>query len=136
MASFRVSSRDDGSTQIDMNKCKACPLCNTSHSNTEETDCCKKRLGDAFSKQQAIERQTSDDSMFAESNIFMLKAIILWAIICLPGNVFAFVLIYQKGHHIQATELAYENTSYLQNHEPVPFQVSRPITIKQFVRSS
>ena len=90
MASVKVSSRDDGSTQIDMNKCKSCQLCNTRHSSTEETASCKKRLGDAFSKQQAIERQTSDDSMFAESNMFMLKAIILWAIICLPGNIFAF----------------------------------------------
>ena len=136
MASVKVSSRDDGSTQIDMNKCKSCQLCNTSHSSTEETDCCKKRLGDAFSKQQAIERQTSDDSMFAESNMFMLKAIILWAIICLPGNVFAFVLIYQKGHHIQATELAYENTSYLENPEPVPFEVNLLIIIWQLVRNS
>ena len=129
MASVKVSSRDDGSTQIDMNKCKSCQLCNTRHSSIEETANCKKRLGDAFSKQQAIERQTSDDSMFAESNMFMLKAIILWAIICLPGNIFAFVLIYQKGHHLQATELAYENTSHHQNHEPVPFEVSRLITI-------
>ena len=42
-----------------------------------------------------MEQNTSDESSFcSSSNMFTVKVVIAWLIICLPGNIFAIICIY------------------------------------------
>ena len=50
-------------------------------------------------KQLNMEQNTSDESSCcSSSNMFTVKVVIAWLIICLPGNIFAIICIYSAGN--------------------------------------
>ena len=50
-------------------------------------------------KQRNMEQNTSDTaSCCSSSNMFTVKVVIAWLIICLPGNIFAIICIYSAGN--------------------------------------
>ena len=64
-------------------------------------------------KQLNMEQNTSDESSCcSSSNMFTVKVVIAWLIICLPGNIFAIVCIYgTEGSDITSSHQKQTNFS-------------------------
>ena len=62
---------------------------------------------------QSLEHQSSQNSMIDESNIFMIKTIVLLILICLPGNIVAVSIFFKhlQRHH-ENIEQANESWAY------------------------
>ena len=62
-------------------------------------------------KGNAREANTTDTSMISESRIFMIKTLLIGALICLPGNLFAFKVLYNHARRSNAVTQLLENTT-------------------------
>lgn len=63
---------------------------------------------------QESERQPSENTS-EESNVLMFKTIMIWAMVCLPGNIFAFAIFYKHYHNHSMIGQQYENGTYPSN---------------------
>ena len=64
-----------------------------------------------------------------DSNLFLIKTVIVWILICLPGNIFALTIFFKHGETTSSYELPVELTSNISSKENGNSQIGtlRPI---------
>ena len=62
------------------------------------------------------QNMSEKESCLSSSNRFKIKVIIVWLIICVPGNIFAIICIYtNKSNDTFISEQNYTNSSWIRN---------------------
>ena len=66
-------------------------------------------------KRRIEQNMSEKESCLSSSNRFKIKAILVWLIICVPGNIFAIICIYSsKTNYIFISEQNYTNPAWQQ----------------------